>query len=252
MSSSITIKEIQFRNQTCYITSDYYLEEEIFAKVISCPKFKNWFNSISENQSLILEEVHIFNVHMFGPHVGFINFSCKIKNTETNKTYSSIIFCRGDSIAVLVVLICNGRKYLLLTKQPRFAVAEFRCVEICAGMIDATDNSCKVRALTELKEETGIEVDLSKLIDLTEWAGIPNGFMMSPGGCDEKIKMYCVEHEVTLAEMAKLQNKKTGVETEDIILDVISCKDKNKFSDAKLHLAYNLYVQWSNSIKDKK
>ena len=97
-----------------------------------------------------------------------------------------IVLVRGDAVGVLVVLRAEGKPYLLLVRQPRFAISEPESLEMPAGILDWSSDFRKV-ALSELKEEAMIDAKDEELIDLTEerWTATPGaaGFWTSAFVC---------------------------------------------------------------------
>ena len=86
---------------------------------------------------------------MFGPRVGFIKFNA---DAEVNgKWCPGIVFMRGASVAILVILRCGGEEWVVLTKQPRMPIGMSSFPEIPAGMID--NSGTFGAAAKEMKED---------------------------------------------------------------------------------------------------
>ena len=214
----------------------------IIGACVSSLKFRNWINSIDPEFTVTC--IVIQSVDMFGPNVGFI----KVKADATIKAVDkkdgvlkdmpipSIVFIRGASVAILVILMCEGKRWIIWTKQPRFAVGSRYCVELPAGMLDENGNFAGVAA-KELSEETGIKITTSML----DYLG---NIYPSPGGCDEMIGLFCYTQEVSPKELADFQGKCTGVEGEIITLEIMpyeGVEHSTEPLDAKALCAVLLY-----------
>lgn len=149
-----------------------------------------------------VSDILIQSVDMFGPRIGFVKV--KITATFNGKPVAGIVFLRGDSVAVLPILRCNGKRKVVCCEQPRMPDGRFKC-EIPAGMMDGKKNFVG-NAAKEMAEETGIVMNETDLIDIS-----PNGKLCpSIGGCDEKIKYYAFIKDVTPEFLAELDGKIAG------------------------------------------
>lgn len=199
------------------------ITRDIIVKCLSSLKFKKWFMSIDPGIAVI--RIVIQSVDMFGPNVGFIKL--KADATFNGKPIPGIVFIRGNSVAILVILVCGRERWVVWTKQPRFAIGSSCCMEIPAGMMDDENNFVGVAA-KELAEETGIKITSDKLISLGD-------MHPSPGGCDEKIRLFCYKQEVSPEELASFQGKCTGnfEEGEMITLEILRYEEIINSTDAK-------------------
>lgn len=159
-----------------------------------------------------------------------------------------IVLVRGNAVGVLVVLRCEGKPYLLLVRQPRFAISEQASLEIPAGILDWTGDYRKV-ALSELEEEAQIVAEDSELIDLTEfwYQGASVGFAGSCGLLDERIRLYAIERDVTREELKAMDGKdqKYTEEIEWIRTEVLPYEEAaRKFVDGKNLIALFMYERW--------
>ena len=213
------------------------ITRDIIVKCLSSLKFKKWLQSI--DPKITVTRIVIQSVDMFGPNVGFIKL--KADATFNGKPIPGIVFIRGNSVAILVILTCEGKRWVVWTKQPRLAIGSSCCVEIPAGMMDDENNFVGVAA-KELAEETGIKITGDKLIPLGD-------MHPSPGGCDEMISLFCYEQEVSPEELASFQGKCTGSfeEGEVIILEIMPYKKTIDSTDAKALCAMFLYEHKKNS-----
>ena len=195
----------------------------IIGACLSSLKFRKWIESI--DKEITVKSIVIQSVDMFGSNVGFIKL--KADATFNGKPIPGIVFIRGNSVAILVILVCGRERWVVWTKQPRFAIGSSCCMEIPAGMMDDENNFVGVAA-KELAEETGIKITSDKLISLGD-------MHPSPGGCDEKIRLFCYKQEVSPEELASFRGKCTGnfEEGEMITLEILSYEEIINSTDAK-------------------
>lgn len=105
-------------------------------------------------------------------------------------------------------------------------------------MLDDEKQSIAGIAVSEMREECGIEVHPKELIDLTALAsGNKNspGIAHSPGGCDEHCRYFYLEKRVTPKELEQMKGRLHGLREhgEFITLRVVPMKDAWKSLDAK-------------------
>lgn len=199
------------------------LDGALVDKALKCKKMGAWLDRLSPDFNV--EELFIDSIDLFGQHVGFVKFQAKV--TCKGVFVPGIVFMRGESVAVLIILSLNGEKFILCTKQARFPVGDSGLLEIVAGMVDE-DGNVLGAAAKELKEEANISVNVGELINL--------GFMYpSPGGSDERILLYAYEMIIDQEQFDQLQGAATGniKEGESITLQTIPYNDGYDLSDSK-------------------
>jgi ADP-sugar diphosphatase len=204
------------------------LSPELVSAALDSQKMKTWIENCNDSDFNV-NSVEIQSVDMFGKNVGFVKFKAEV--TCRGNPVPGIVFMRGASVAVLIILSCNGERYILCTKQARFPICDSRYIEIPAGMMDEEGNFIGVAA-KEVKEETGIAIDITKLIAL-------GSMYPSPGGSDEMIQLFAYEMMIDQALFDKLQNAKTGnvKENEIITLDLIPYHEVHLLTDSKALVA---------------
>lgn len=215
------------------------------SEVLQCQNFINWTQKI--DSELDVRSIDIQSVDYFGNgKIGFIKFKSLVykKSVSEGRHIPGIVFMRGPSVAILLVLKCNGMKYTIVTCQPRAPIADSSFTEIPAGVFDGEQFAGV--AAKELKEEVGITIDSSQLVDMTAavYGSRYPGIYPSPGGCDEYIKLFLYEKDVTKEELDSYMGKATGLmeEGEYICLKVIPLDLLiTETSDAKALCAYSLY-----------
>lgn len=208
--------------------------------------FQEWVHNL--NPDFQISRITFQSVDIVGPpharRVLFIKFAADVADGG-NRFISGIVFMRGGTVAILVILECEDIEYTLLTVQPRFPIGCLAFPEIPAGMLDGRGDFTG-KAAEELKQETGLEITTRGLVDLTKvfygdrWPGI----YPSPGGCDECIRIFLHREKITPSGLAQLQGKCTGVleEGEQITLNVIPLQRLLlETPDAKSIAAFTLY-----------
>lgn len=161
---------ISFKSQPVPVTYQTPIEESAVKLALAGVPFQEWLKQLETQQNLNLKSILIQNIDMFGPRVGFIKFKGEVTKTviteqvdlngvksllREEKQIPNIVFMRGGSVAILVVLITpKNRKYTLLTRQARFPIGFDHFPEIPAGMLDG-NGDFKGVAAKEMEEETG-------------------------------------------------------------------------------------------------
>ncbi len=211
---------------------------------VQSKQFQNWLAQVDTNKFQI-RSVHFQSVDMFGSvKVGFIKFKADVVD-KAGKFIPGIVFMRGGSVGILAVLNCQGKKYSVMTVQPRVPTGRFDFLEIPAGMLDGSGNFAGVAA-KELEEELGIKIAEKDLTDLSGLAGCNQGIYLSPGASDETMRFFSFTRDVTEEEMASMNGRCTGLisEGEQITLKIVPLDDLVTVADAKTIVAYALYQKY--------
>lgn len=201
--------------------------------------------------------IRLQSIDLFGKRVGFVKFEADVTGRNADgssdgEKVPDIVFLRGDSVAILVILECprahddlareiyQTEEYAVLTVQPRFAARSFAFAEIPAGMLDGSDNFVGAAA-KELEQELGSDFKIT----FDELVPLGDAFFPSPGGCDERIKLFACVHKVSRAFVEELEGRHTGCleENERITLKIVPLEDLANLPDAKSQLAY---WRWRN------
>eukprot|EP01133_Synstelium_polycarpum_P012264 gene12264-14374_t len=248
--SSVTI-----RTESIPVTIASSLSDIPVDTILNAPNFVKWVQKMDKQDKLQVKSINVQSVDMFGKNVGFLKFKAEVLALPDNRPVPGIVFCRGGSVAILVILKSkeSGKEFSLLTVQTRVPAASFNYAEIPAGMLDGSGHFVGVAA-KEMKEETGIDVTEDKLVDLTSLAygADADGMFPSPGGCDEYIRLFLFRDTLDQAKIDELQNKCTGClsENESITLDVVPLEDLWKRSaDGKTLSALFLYEKLKGENK---
>ena len=220
-------------------------------RAIESPLLLNWAASVKPD--IKVEKVFVSSVDYFGPRVGFLKIEAVAYYHGVR--IPGICFLRGGAVSILVLLECEGKTYVILTRQPRVPVGSDGLLELPAGMLDGSGAFAGVAA-KELAEETGIKLKAEDLIDLTaltnkvEGAEPFLGMLPSAGGCDEFLRLLFHKRSVTRAELDAMRGKATGLieEGEVIVLDIVLYEDAWKICrDAKLLSSMFLYERLSST-----
>ena len=230
--------EYTFASEIAEADHSVILESRIFQEWLAATAAKFKITKIHFASVDFLSKVH---------HPLFI----KLKATALlpdGRPVHGIVLVRGNAVGVLVVLKCQGKKYLLLVRQPRFAISEQASLEIPAGILDWTGDYRKV-ALSELEEEAQIKAQDSELIDLMDfwYQGKSDGFAASCGLLDERIRLYAIEREVTPEQLMAMDGRDQQYtdEIEWIKTVVLPYEDAaRQFIDGKNFIALFLYERW--------
>jgi len=154
-------------------------------------------------------------------------------------------------VGILCILKENkedGREFSLVTLQPRVPAACAEFCEIPAGMLDEARQRFAGKAADEMREETGLEIKDTDLIDLTEMAygNLFRGMYPSAGGCDEFIRLFLYRRYVSPEVLEALHNAFGGDSDSEIIkLKIIPLEDLWLHApDAKALSALYLYQKY--------
>lgn len=193
--------------------------------------------------------------------VGFVKIKseCTLKDGDTHHEHRlpGICLLRGSAVSIFVALYCSedDSVHSLLVDQPRIPVGQVSSLEVPAGMIDDEKQTVGGVAVQELREECGIDVVPSQLVDLTALAcqqAVDAGHAPvaaippSPGGCDEFCRFMYLEKRVTLAELDAMRGRLQGLREhgEYITLRVVPMQDVWRVSaDAKAMISLFLLDQ---------
>ncbi|CAI2185495.1 18997_t:CDS:2 [Funneliformis geosporum] len=223
--------------------------------VLEFNPFKDWVSSISkethsgEKKEIEIRKVEIQNVDYFGPKIGFVKFKVDARLIETGKNIPGIVFMRGGSVAVLLILRSKDQddiitEHVVLTQQPRIAVPSFTFLEIPAGMLDGSGNFTG-KASEEIKEETGIIIKDQDLIDMTglAYGNQYKGAYPSPGGSDEFLRLCLCIKDMKRSDVMQLEGKLGGLRDHDenIVVRLTKLSELWKIPDMKALSALTLY-----------
>ncbi|XP_054824513.1 nudix hydrolase 14, chloroplastic isoform X2 [Prosopis cineraria] len=156
-----------------------------FWSAINSSLFKQWLynlqtkNGVLAFGNMVLRQVLIQGVDMFGKRIGFLKFKADIVDKETGQKVPGIVFARGPAVAVLILLESEGETYAVLTEQARVPTGRI-LLELPAGMLDDDKGDFVGTAVREVEEETGISLNVVDMIDLTAFLEPSTGCRVIP------------------------------------------------------------------------
>ncbi|KAJ2439063.1 hypothetical protein GGF42_008086 [Coemansia sp. RSA 2424] len=227
------------------IASEYSL-----AQIQQFPALTAWLQSLDDQviakpgSDISIKTLSIQSVDGFkNGKIGFIKFSTDAHCTSSGRRIPGIVFLRGGSAAVLVILRTAEQAtgsskalpshvdtdYVVMVEQPRVAVPRLALQELPAGMLDDNDDSGAAAAVAgvstavrEVLEETGIRINAGDLIRLTADG---RALYPSPGACDESVELYACEKRVSGEELAALRGRLGGLADEHITVRLVRVCD---------------------------
>ena len=241
-------KHITINGKNVSITQEPGVDIET---ALNCSNFIDWKKNIENDLMLTVKTIHFQGIDMFGKRVGFLKFKSTVFLGDVGPL-PGIVFSRGGSVAVLIILECDGEEYTLFCCQPRVPLGSSCVIEPPAGMLDGDGDFAGVCA-KEIAEETHLNITKDELINMTEIAyGKKHpGIYSSCGGSDEFITMFLYKKQVSRSEIDELQGKLTGEvgSNEHIKLAVFKLDEVWKFSpDSKTMSLLFLYNQLKSTL----
>jgi hypothetical protein len=110
--------------------------------VLAAAPFKDWVAAM--DPELLVHSVSVTDVDYFGSRVGFIKMRADVE--FHGQRVPGIVFLRGGAVAILVVLRCEGERWVVCCRQPRVPVGRAGFLEIPAGMLDGSGHFAGVAA----------------------------------------------------------------------------------------------------------
>ncbi|TAE68355.1 MAG: NUDIX hydrolase [Bacteroidetes bacterium] len=180
-------------------------------------KYKQWVQTIEKN------EINLKNVEELSisrkPNGEILFAKLKIDAySKSGEKLLPIVLLRGHFVSVLTCLISKEtqQKYLLLVKQFRIANGAIS-YEHPAGMCDNETNPLAV-AVKEVKEETGLAIETTQLVQLNDKMLYTSAGLLDEGG----YFFYC-EVNLSQAEINAFQDKIAGAEGENEFIQTYIC-----------------------------
>lgn len=212
------------------------IPEDCRSLAVGFAPLKRWISRLEDGFDL--RSVQVRDVVMFGKRVGFVLAEADVRSLDGQRL-PGVAFLRGDSVAILPVLVAPGMDPMVaLVRQARVPAGLPDWYEIPAGMLD--DGSFVSKAIEEMAEEIGDDIVIREedLVELDE-------ALTSPGGSDESVKVYAAEIAVDAAALDRLSGRLTGNrhEHEAIAVAVVSLDQVPVLAgrDMKTMLAWHGY-----------
>ena len=197
------------------VTFKYAINQQHWDLIVKFIPFQNWTSTWSlpelQTDKVKIKSLEIEDISFFGERIGFLKFRLDARWKSDDKPIPGIVFMRGDAVAVLIVIKerNSDNSQVVMVQQPRIPVPSLDFLELPAGMVDEEKNFHSV-ALKELKEECGIEIFSNEMIPL----GPSDSYLVSPGGCDEKLSLYLVEKVLSPSDIKDLDGRLGGLREE--------------------------------------
>ncbi len=198
-------------------------------KEIDLP-YKIWKKGFSKKYKIIKSK-KLFEISRNSHNVarGY-DIKFKLNNSKIIERY---IIIQGLSVQIVPIIFCTSNKkyYTILVKQLRIGSQKSIC-EFPSGALSYKDNNLKDAALREIKEELNLKIDTKKLLKLSE-----KPVIMQPVNSYLKCQFFYFKLKMTLKNLKKLDNVKTGVENQNefCISKVIKLKSvDNMMNDSSL------------------
>lgn len=204
-------------------------------------KFRAWKARLLENGLEVHKIEEVYSRRRYNGEVLFSLLMLDASQPEGGKI-PPICFLKGEVVCILVCLINaqTGEKFQLLVKQRRIAEGGFT-FEHPAGMVDGTQTAEDI-AVQEIREETGILIEKSQLIDLSKGKRL----FPSTGTSDEAMRLFAIELKMSTEQIESFQNKQTGAvyESEQISTHVYPFTEAHQLVTNTNGLLLNyLYLQ---------
>lgn len=199
---------------------------------INSLNYKHFINSINPEHMEIVGEPNILSSVLKDK---FIWFSVKVLNKMNGKVNPTFILLRGNSVAILVIIVNKGKEYILITEQLRAPTGSNR-FESVAGMMD-NDNNPRIVATKEIEEETGIVVTEKDFNEL-------GSYYTSPGITEEEMFCFYVLREMNDNQFKELTDKLYGTGDDEVIRLHLIPATWNKVletKDGKLIASFAMY-----------
>lgn len=209
---------------------------------------KNWIAGLDPRFQLKGYEIQSVDtvVRNGNEEVLFVKIKAEIYDQQGRKL-PGIIFLRGASVGILIILRTKKEEYVVLIRSSLPAIGQVDYIQLPAGMMEKETDALEV-ALRELQEETGIDTEGGSMVNLTQmfYGDRLKGVYPSPGACDEVIKLFAYIKEVDEKDIEHIHGKQTGLasEHEHLTLEVVRLTELCRLTgDVKAHSAYIMYTQ---------
>lgn len=191
----------------------------------------------------VVRSINIQGVTMFGPRPGFVYFQADVVDQE-GKPVPGAVFARGDSVAMLIELVCKNERFALMINQLRFPAGR-SLMETAAGMLDGTGDFKGV-AFKEIEEEVPALKGLFTLDHVKQLNAKP--IWLTPGGSGERMGFFHLKLVVDRTTLDAIRGTVGGLgsEGEKTIANIAPWEDLPQVTDGKLLIAlgyYNLQVE---------
>ncbi len=236
-----------------YHTFDFNCTDDEKEMILKGTLFKDWLSTMDTTITIQgLEFKSADFIQKKGKkHLLFLKINTDAVD-EKGRKVNGIVFLRGGAVGCLIILKCEGEKYVLYVEQARIGMGSRNCAEIPAGMLDHSSDYEGVM-ITELDEEAHVQVERGELVDLTEEVlGIKDtGIYVSVGGMDEFLRMFLLEREVEREYIEQRHDLQRIHDSEDEVIQIkvepYEKAQKAMSHDVKNLCAFYLYEKWKKN-----
>ncbi|KAH0790640.1 hydrolase, NUDIX family protein [Histomonas meleagridis] len=176
---------------------------------------KHWIRTI--DPSITIQKLKLNTIDIFpGPRVGFIE--CEVTYSRNDIVSTEIFILSGGSVSIVPLIKCieTGQIMTMLVKQPRIAFGGLT-YEFPAGLADDSTDY-ELTAIREFKEECGISINRSELIDVGQIVHNETPtFHTFPQFFDEFVATYVVKKAMTQKEIETIEGRNGGVDEDEQI-----------------------------------
>ncbi len=205
--------------------------------VLGSSLFKEWLNSLSPKFDV--KAVRIDNVYKRGDVVRSIEMVVSFLDEGLEEQHRIRLF--EPVVVILPIIFCEGKKYTLVVRQKRIATGQAHFYELPAGRMETP--YVHVDAARELREETGLKVDRSRIVELTN-----RPIYLSPGVSNESVRICFCEVELSRRELDEMDGRESGLESENekTKVRVVDLSNLTRYvrEDAKSLAAFAIYQNY--------
>lgn len=185
--------------------------------------FQNWLKRALA-EKFVVKSVFVVEGYKWGSPSEIRLLQLEIDMWYKGRKLDKQVYLCADVVSAVTTVVCDGRRYAVLTWQTRGASPQAKVLDWPCGVIESTDidESGKVNldvaGLREGYEETGTE-------GLVDWRVQPNPqyallqstelLAVSEGRTSEGVGYIWLEAEVTPDVLTKLQGREAGLHEEN-------------------------------------
>jgi ADP-sugar diphosphatase len=208
-------------------------------------KLAKWLATCEKN-NIIIKNINIDAVTMFGANVGFLYLTADAYNQFGDKLPGTA-FIRGGAVCCLLMIKNTDTNELsmVLVEEIKVPVGS-AILQTPAGMQDSSNN-IKGKIIDEIREETGITIS-NKMVHFTDIDTIQydtlihfDGFYPSQGGCDEYISVFTYVTEMSSSQLSEINGRLLGNADEHEMIKVhiqpLKWSNIDETNDSKLIIA---------------
>lgn len=199
--------------------------------------FTNWLTR-AQNEGFDVKSAFVVEGYKWGEPKEIRLLLLEVDMWYEGRKLDRQVYLCADVVSAVTTVVCDDRRYAVLTWQTRGASPQGKVLDWPCGTIESTDVNIDVAGLREAYEETGTE-------GLLDWCLLPNPqydllnshepLAVSEGRTSEGVSYIWLEAKVTPEVLAKLQGREAGLveENERTTVIVVPWKDVPVLMGAK-------------------